>query len=373
MSPRVAVIGAGVIGASVAAHLARLGSQVTLLEAAYPGAGTTGTTYGWVNANAKEPREYFELNVAGMAAHRRAQAQPGGAPWLRMSGHLRWADAGGAEALAARDDRLRSWDYSVRRLGPEEVRRLEPDLNLGGARECSLYPDEGFVHPLEYLGHLLRLAEDHGARVRDGAAVAAFEGAGGRLRAAVLASGERVDADVFVVCCGRWTDEVAALAGAAVPLVPVAPGSPAVGLLGWTSPVVASVERVISSPRLNLRPDGGGRLLLHALDLDATVTPAAPPAPRSGEGDELLRRAAEVVRGLRGATLEALRVGVRPMPADGPSVCGWAPGVEGLYLAVTHSGVTLAPVLGELAAREVAGGTDEPMLRPFRPDRFASG
>ena len=137
--------------------------------------------------------------------------------------------------------------------------------------------------------------------------------------------------------------------------------------------MVASVERVISSPRLNLRPDGGGRLLLHALDLDATAVPASPPAARSGEGDELLRRAGAVVRGLRGATLEALRVGMRPMPVDGRSVSGWAPGVDGLYLAVTHSGVTLAPVLGELAAREVAGGTDEPMLRPFRPDRLASG
>jgi glycine/D-amino acid oxidase-like deaminating enzyme len=181
-----------------------------------------------------------------------------------------------------------------------------------------------------------------------------------------------VAADVFVSCCGRWTPEVAARAGVSIPLVPAETGSEAVGLLAAAAPGATRLRRVVSSPQLNLRPDGDGRILLQALDLDGTVRPEAPRGIDSPHGAELLRRAGRLLRDFRGAHLESLRVGVRALPVDGRSVVGWAPGVEGLYVVVTHSGITLAPVLGELAAREVGGGADEALLRPFRPSRFAS-
>ncbi|HVC82377.1 MAG TPA: hypothetical protein VNL35_17965 [Chloroflexota bacterium] len=50
---------------------------------------------------------------------------------------------------------------------------------------------------------------------------------------------------------------------------------------------------------------------------------------------------------------------------------GWMPGIAGLYVIVTHSGVTLAPILAELATREVHGSS-EALLAPFRPDRFTA-
>src|SRR5207248_10672435 len=66
---RCIVIGAGIIGTTVALRLAQRGAAVTLLDQGLPGGGTTGTTFAWVNASAKEPRSYFDLNAAGMAAH----------------------------------------------------------------------------------------------------------------------------------------------------------------------------------------------------------------------------------------------------------------------------------------------------------------
>ena len=65
-------------------------------------------------------------------------------------------------------------------------------------------------------------------------------------------------------------------------------------------------------------------------------------------------------------------VGVRALTADLLPAVGWTYATSGVYVAVTHSGVTLAPVLGELIAAEVAGGADERLLRPFRPTRFAT-
>jgi glycine/D-amino acid oxidase-like deaminating enzyme len=59
------------------------------------------------------------------------------------------------------------------------------------------------------------------------------------------------------------------------------------------------------------------------------------------------------------------------MPADRLPIVGPVPGLDGLYLAVTHSGVTLAPVLGRLIADEIATGDQAWLLAPFRPARFA--
>ena len=65
-------------------------------------------------------------------------------------------------------------------------------------------------------------------------------------------------------------------------------------------------------------------------------------------------------------------VGIRALTADLLPAVGWASDTAGIYVVVTHSGITLAPVLGELIAAEVIDGTDEHLLRPFRPTRFAT-
>jgi glycine/D-amino acid oxidase-like deaminating enzyme len=64
-------------------------------------------------------------------------------------------------------------------------------------------------------------------------------------------------------------------------------------------------------------------------------------------------------------------VGYRPTPADGFPAIGRMPGMEGLYVAVMHSGVTLAPLVGELAAKEIATGKRDPDLAPYDPGRAA--
>src|ERR1700678_1556306 len=63
---RVLVIGAGIIGSSIAYHLARRGARVTLFDRTGPAAGTTRNSFAWLNSSGKSPRTYYELNYAGM-------------------------------------------------------------------------------------------------------------------------------------------------------------------------------------------------------------------------------------------------------------------------------------------------------------------
>ncbi|HJY69756.1 MAG TPA: FAD-dependent oxidoreductase, partial [Streptosporangiaceae bacterium] len=128
---RCVVIGAGVLGASVAATLAGAGLRVTLLDQNEPGHGTSRWSFAWVNSNDKGPRPYHDLNYAGIRAW--AELAPGldGAAWYRPAGNLELAtSAFGRAELAARVERLASWGYPARLIDAAEAAELEPALLL---------------------------------------------------------------------------------------------------------------------------------------------------------------------------------------------------------------------------------------------------
>ena len=86
---KVAVVGAGVVGASVAFRLSQSEkAEVTITDQGQPGSGTTSTSFAWLNANRKTPREYYELNRAGMQEHIQLQEELGDAPGLHPGGNL---------------------------------------------------------------------------------------------------------------------------------------------------------------------------------------------------------------------------------------------------------------------------------------------
>jgi glycine/D-amino acid oxidase-like deaminating enzyme len=355
---RVIVIGAGVIGMAVAAGLARQGAKVTVLEAGRPGAGTSGDTFAWVNSANKEPESYFALNRAGMRAYRDLAGDH--APWYFPTGNLERATTDEHRAaLAAKLDRLADRDYPARRLTATQARELEPDLAQTDG-DHAFFPEEAYVLPIPLLARLLADARDHGVTVRTHTAVTEVDN--GVVR---TADGTRHDADVVVSCTGRWTTEVAAMAGADVPMIdPDRAGSPAVAFLATTAPVPVRLSRVLHTSRLNVRPDGGGRLMLHALDLDELADPAA---PDPGVAAEFTGRLPEVLAGADDVPVDAVRIGQRAIPGDGRTVAGFTD--PRFYVVATHSGVTLAPLLGELVAGELFG-TESAMLADFRPGRF---
>ena len=160
MSLNVVVVGAGVIGAAIAADLARGGATVTVLESGQPAAGTSETTFAWTNAGGKQPRSYFDLNVEGMQAHRRLASSVTSCDWYHESGNLEWvAGADARQELERKVARLLEWGYQARWLDPEEVRSLEPDLaaDMIGSR-VAYFPDEGWVDPIRLIAGLLSAA-----------------------------------------------------------------------------------------------------------------------------------------------------------------------------------------------------------------------
>src|SRR5215831_19480720 len=273
------VIGAGVLGASVAARLAEAGAGVTLLEQARPGRAATRSSFAWLNANDKEPRAYHELNHAGMRAWAALAARPGGEAWYRPAGNIEWAaSAAGHARLAARVRRLAGWGYPARLIGAAEAAELEPSLRLPPSLPgAAWFPSEGYLLTERLVNQLVGVAVQHGATVLTGepGRVTGLDAAGGVVRAVLTAAGQVIPADVVVCCAGRWVPGLVALAGTGlagatgpVPLVPWAtPGAAAPGLMVRAGPVTApGPARVVHAPQVYLRPHSGGLVHLEAPD-----------------------------------------------------------------------------------------------------------
>ncbi|MQA08446.1 MAG: FAD-dependent oxidoreductase [Pseudonocardiaceae bacterium] len=358
----VIVVGAGIIGSAVAASLAEHGARVTLLDAAaMPGTGTSSGTFGWVNANDRRPDSYHELSNAAVREHHGLAT--GGADWFQGHGHLECAvDAEHRQRLLDTVLRLRDLGYPAEPLSYQQARALEPDVDFPEDGDFALFPEEGHCYPELLIAHLLGRARVHGARFRGNSAVLAIMDG-----AVQLDTGEVLTADHVVSCVGRHTATLLP----EVPMIPPARGNAAVGFLARTPPVPVRLSRVLTMDTLRLRPAGGGRLWLQALDLDIGADPAVP--PDDGIRHTFSARAAETLSSGYRLGLDALLVGQRALPVDGLPVVGPLPERPRVYVITTHSGVTLAPLLGRLAAEELYSGARAELLTPFRPERFANG
>ncbi|WP_328876181.1 FAD-binding oxidoreductase [Streptomyces sp. NBC_00287] len=367
---KVIIIGTGVLGVSVARQLAVVGEEVLLVDQQGAGTGTSATTFAWTNSSRKLDPDYHRLNLAGMEEHTRLAEQLPGAPSYFPSGAMQWADSESEQWLAGNVERLHSLGYPSHWVTPAEARRIAGDLRIPQTIRCiAHFPSEGYVLPDLFMRNLLADAERHGARLAFGEVVAIDDRADGV--SVTLAGGETVKGDRVVLAAGRWTQRLAAGAGISIPMVTATSrGSQAVGLLGYARTPEVGLRCVIHSPGLNLRPAAGGQTVLQALDLNADVDPANPPSVDGDLARTLARRFLALLPEPSHAPQIDLRVGLRSLPADGHSVAGYTSKQSRVYCLVSHSGVTLAPILGRLAASEITTDQEQDLLRPFRPTRF---
>ncbi len=200
-----------------------------------------------------------------------------------------------------------------------------------------------------------------GAQLCLGLPVTGIATTGGRVSGIATQAGD-MDASRVIVAAGTGAPALVGPLGCALPML----RRPAV--IVRSRPLPPLIRHILASPDLELRQEADGRIL-------------APTSPNH-QGDEASdlsappeRLAATAFAHLRailpevGADWQEVVQAFRPVPGDGLPVVG-ATAVEGLYIAVMHSGATLGPLIGELVAREVVRGTDEPLLSGFRPGRF---
>ena len=358
---RVVVVGSGVVGSSIAYHLARRGAEVTVCEKEAPASGATSRSFAWINASAgKGPYHYHRLNRLSALAYRHLEAEVGGEFQVQWSGSLEWAEeVDDARTLRRNVARQQAWGYPIHLISDDDFKALEPGLEPGGPVLAAAWTrEEGSIDPERATWALVEAARREGVRIEYPCEVTGIGLRWGSLQRVETSLGP-LEADALVIAAGVDTPRLAAMAGLHVPLR----DSP--GLLAHSAPGPRVLGRVVLAP---------GGAMKQKLDGSIVVSGGFSGRPVSddpgGQAEEIFHQAKELIPEAEGVGLVRHTIGWRPMPKDGFPVLGFSEGAPDVYVAVMHSGVTLAPLVGRLVASEILDGVQVEMLEPYRLSRF---
>ena len=366
---KVVIIGAGIIGATLGYHLARGNNvTVTLLERDTPGAGASGHSFAWANAFGKDPREYHTLNRRSLDMWYRLAHQLDADIGIHYGGEMRWEnDSQRAAQLRERIQQIQTWGYPCRLITPDEMLALEPHLQPGDVLAASFSEADIHIETATFIDVCLQRACSAGAVVHSETEVTGFIIRNGSITAVKTADAE-FPCDVAVLASGVQTTELASLAEAYIPQQE----SP--GIVIKTTPCAEVLHNVAV---IHAPPTDGTLQHLHLRQL-------ADGSLRIGQGtqeginrddsqqhaDALLTRARTYFPAIADAKAIPTPVGYRPMPLDGFPIVGFTKAVPNLYIVLMHSGVTLAPLVGEMAALEIVDDVQVEWFRSYRPERF---
>jgi glycine/D-amino acid oxidase-like deaminating enzyme len=364
-SPKhVIVIGAGIIGASIAYHLAKRGASVTIIDRTGPAAGATRNSMAWLTSYQKGPQAYAQLAEDGINGWRRLQAEIGSDLKIQWGGAVFWVSSdAGAQTLRAEVLNEQRWGRSTRLIAPEEISQLVPAAKPGPVSAAAFSDAQGGLDPVAATQVLLARAQKMGAKLLCPCELVSIERRDGVIESITTTKGKMV-ADSYVLATGVDTMPLAQTVDVPVPLVE------ATGVLAHSKPLPPILNRIIVLPDfrgagIKQNPDGrivtGGHFASRGDDVLKNDRDT---------GVRMLARAAQYVPQLAHAELDFMTLGHGIRSKDDLPIVGFNAGCANLYVAAMDIGVTLAPVVGQLASIEVLQGVTTSVLAPFRASRF---
>lgn len=368
-SRHIVIIGAGIIGTSIAYFLSRLpNTVVTIIEQDAPGSGATGHSFAWINAFGKDPRDYHTLNRRSLDMWYRFAHQLNADIGIHYGGEMRWENRKKyAVQLENRIQQLQNWGYPCRIITSEEMLALEPGLNLDSVIVASYSDADLHIETDKFVTVCLDRVKEYGTTIQTHTQVTGFGVHNGKI-ANVQTEDTEFPCDVVVLASGVQTTQLATLLNVDIPQQ----CSP--GIVIKTTPCDTILH---NTAILHVPPKNENHQHLHLRQLsDGTL--------RIGQGtqeginrddsqvhaDMLLKEAKVVLPALGNVQAISTPVGYRPMPLDGFPVIGFTKKVPNLYVALMHSGVTLAPLVGEMSAMEIVYGARVEWFAPYRLERF---
>lgn len=368
-NPDVIVVGGGVIGCSIAFHLAKLGVRVVLLERDQLGSGASGAASGLLKPNYDtDSFARFSMESLGMFSSLAKELKDLGGVDIELarSGYL-YVALNEEEAVE-----LRSWGDSLRRTGADvewldynAVHELEPQLN--NAAVGGVYLTEACrVNNQRLSEAFARAAMSLGVRVQQGVEVVDL------LRTSTSVIGvrtydHRLSAGHVVIATGAWSGSTASWLGVTNQPESIVPVRPVKGQNLKLRLTSGGIKTGIHGLWGTMVPRNDGAVLVGAtteeVGFDSRVT---------AEGIRvMLDLATTLVPSLKEASLESSLSGLRPRTPDDMPLIGSVSQWEGLSVATGHyrSGILLSPATGSAMADYITGNSVE-MMSNFRPDRF---
>ncbi len=372
------IIGGGIIGCSIAYHLALAGEKdIVLLEKSALTEGATWHAAGLVG-QLRSSRNTTRMLKRSVALYDRLEAETGMAFDWKKVGSLR---------LAATNERLleakrlatmaRSFDLDMHIISPADAKELFPYIETAGLEGAAFIPSDGHVDPASLCQAIAAAARKLGVDILQNTKVTDFEVRNGRVHR-VLAGDIAFEAETVTLAAGMWSRELGSKLGLKIPACAVEhqyivtepiPGFPD------NLPTLRDPERLVY-----YKPDAGGRLVIGGYEDDTIPFGdrgipgefARQLLPENLERFEPLAvKAGEVTPIVNEVGIRTVINGPIPYSADGDFVMGWAPGFENLMSATGFLyGIAAGGGAGEMIAEWILEGRPSLDLWPLDIRRF---
>jgi sarcosine oxidase subunit beta len=379
----VVVVGAGIMGLSIAYHLARLGVRdITVVDKSYLCGGASGRNGGGIRAqwsseaNVRLMQESIRM-CQDFASEFKINV------WLRQGGYLFLARSEERRRALEESCKLqRECGLSTRMLSPREAQKIVPELSTDGLVAATFNPDDGVVFPWPFVWGFAQAAMKLGVEIATFTDVVGIDVRGGaiegvRVRAAAKGGDLRgADAPAHVIrtrkvvnAAGAWSPEIAKLVGVELPNKPhrheICSTEP---LKPWLKPLVADLENGLYFSQSTRGEIVGG--------IGQSRVPPGVDQNSSFAFLGLYAKALVTTCPVLGK-VKVLRQwsGCYDLTPDGNPIVGGVDAIEHFYQAsgFMGHGFMMAPVMGKLIAEHIAKETHLPMFDRWNLRRFAEG
>jgi sarcosine oxidase, subunit beta len=355
--PGAVVIGAGVVGASAAFHLAERGVDTLLVDRAGPAAGSTARSGALVRAHYPTALE-ADLAWESLTGYFEPWGDRiGGGCGFTRTGFAYLVAEENAAALRYNVDLGRSVGVQAQTLFPDELTAMEPALRPAGIALAAFEPRGGYADPAATAVGFVRAARSLGARSERRLITGLIE-RGDAIRGVRTEEGP-IEADAVVLAAGAWSVPIAESVGLSLPIRPARVG---VALFERPYALPTHLTLIDTTEGFYARPAAESATLVGSrTSLRWIESPdIAMPEPPSDFVEDVSRRLGRRLPLLGGARYRSGRSGVLDMTPDGRPILG-PEGPDGLYLAVGWSGTGFkkAPAVGAELARWITEGAPQ--------------
>jgi sarcosine oxidase subunit beta len=365
------IIGGGVVGCSIAYHLARRGLRdVVVIERDAVGAGTTSKAAGGIRAQFPTETE-VRFSLEAIRVFENFREEFGVDIGYRKIGYLFLvSDADDLRGFEERMALQRRLGVDVRLITPKDARALVPALHVDDLVAAVWGPQDGMAGPSEVTNGFARRARDLGVRIEEGVDIIGIDVEGGRVRGVRTSEG-RIDTPRIVNAAGPSAARVGRLAALDIPVLPrrrhIFFTEPFPELPG---PVPLTTDR---GSGFYFRKEMEQVLLSPGDVEDVGDDPNV--AVDWGRIERTVQMAVHRIPIIENARIAGGWAGLRPLTPDDHAIIGPAPGLEGMFLAVGFGGHGFqhSPATGRYVAEWMLDGRPSMDLSLFDPARFAGG
>lgn len=368
------IVGAGVMGASLAFHLAaRKSGRVVVLDKDYAGQGASGRSSALIRMHYSFPAE-VQLAVKSLEIFRNWKDIVGGPGDFRRTGFVRIVPAGEIDRLHANVAMQRELGVNVRLVTASELKHIEPDWNVEDIEAAAYEPDSGYGDGAGVANGFLDAARQRGVAYLPRTGVNSLLIKGDKVCGVATDQGE-IAAPVVVAATGQWSVALFKQIGVPLPLEhelhEVAILKNPEGMKGGGCACIDSICNVY------FRSDGQDKTLVGGFYGKRGVDPDNFPQHASQESlGDMAREACRRIPALQHAGVMRGITGVYDMSPDSRPLLGAVDGIAGLHLVAGFSGMgfKISPAVGLVMAELLLDGRASTVdIRPFRPSRFAEG